>query len=288
MIHTILKICPCKVQAGIYIVATPIGNLRDITLRALDVLTHADIIACEDTRVSAKLLSNFSIKAKVVAYHDHNADKIRPKLFETVEQGKVVVLISDAGTPLVSDPGFKLVRDAVEAGWPVTPIPGACAPITALMGAGLPSDIFTFMGFLPTKEQAKKNILSNLTEGMGTVILFESPNRIEDTINIIAKVQPDSDVVVGRELTKKFEQFVRGNAIDVANEIGDMTKKGEIVLLIRVKDKEISTDGVEKMLKNALETMRLKDASTLVAESTGLKKKDVYKIALKIKEDIDG
>ena len=288
MTHTILKISPCKVQAGIYIVATPIGNLRDITLRALDVLAQADIVACEDTRVSAKLLSHFSIKAKTVAYHDHNADKIRPKLFEAVEQGKIVVLISDAGTPLVSDPGFKLVRDAVDSGLSVTPIPGACAPIAALMGAGLPSDIFTFMGFLPTKEQAKTNILSNLTESMGTVILFESPNRIEDTINIIAKVQPDSDVVVGRELTKKFEQFVRGNAIDVANEIGDMTKKGEIVLLVRVKDKEISICGVEEMLKTALETMRLKDASTLVAESTGLKKKDVYNIALKIKEDIDG
>ena len=229
MTHTILKLDSCKVPAGIYIVATPIGNLRDITLRALDILHSADIVACEDTRVSAKLLTAFGIDVKTVAYHDHNADKIRPKLFEAVKEGKVVVQISDAGTPLISDPGFKLVRDAVGAGISVVPIPGACAPITALMGAGLPSDTFTFMGFLSSKEQAKTDAFSALTEKMGTVLFFDSPNRIEHTIGILAQVHPDSEVAIGRELTKKFEQFVRGTAVEVLEQIEDMPKKGEIV-----------------------------------------------------------
>ncbi len=285
MTHTILKVEKCKVPAGIYIVATPIGNLRDITLRALDILHNADIIACEDTRVSAKLLSAYGIRAKTIAYHDHNANSVRPKIFEAVKDGKVVVQISDAGTPLISDPGYKLVADAVAEGINVFPLPGACAPITALMGAGLPSDIFTFMGFLPTKEQAKRNVLEDLKESLGTVIFFDSPNRISDTIKVVSDIHPGADVVIGRELTKKFEQFIRGTAIEVLNLIETMPKKGEIVVMLRVKDKEMSTDGVEELLEKALLTMRLKDASTLVAEQTGLKKKDVYKLALEIKDE---
>lgn len=272
-------------KAGIYLVATPIGNRQDITFRAVHVLTHCDAIFCEDTRISRKLLSSFSISTKIYSYHEHNGEKMRPKIYSAVQEGKRIALICDAGTPLISDPGFKLVQGAIKRGMAVVPIPGVCAPVTALMAAGLCSDRFIFLGFLPRKILARETLFQGLTTAMGTVIFFERPNRLEDTLRCLVKAHPTADVVVARELTKKFEHFIRGTARDVLQNIGAIPKKGEMVLLVCVKGDDHNMPDVDTLLLRALKVMRIRDAVAVVAPSTAMSKSDIYKRALRLVQE---
>ena len=205
------------IESALYIVATPIGNLGDITLRALNILQNVDAIACEDTRVTGKLLKHFDIKTKMIAYHEHNAEKQSPHILAMLGEGKSVALVSDAGTPLVSDPGYRLIKDAIAQDYKVVPLPGASAPITALSAAGLPNDAFLFAGFLPPKQAARRARLEVWAETQATLIFFESPRRIAATLQDAAHVLGSArQAVIARELTKLFETFRRASLEDLA------------------------------------------------------------------------
>ena len=275
----------------LFIVATPIGNLQDISLRALDVLKRADIIACEDTRHSGKLLRAHAITTPLMPYHEHNAEKQRPKILRMLGEGKHVALISDAGTPLISDPGFKLVEDARDAGLSVSPIPGACAAIAALSAAGLPSDRFLFCGFLPAKSAARRTALEEFRSLAATVMVYESPNRLVACLQDIASTLGSRKVVVARELTKQYEEFRNGSAaaLAAAFESGEATAKGEIVLLIAPPDahddaENLSDDEIDAQLRHAMQHGSLKEAAAIVAEATGRPKREIYQRALALKD----
>ncbi len=270
---------------GLYIVATPIGNLRDITLRALDVLQAADHVLAEDTRQTRKLLTAYNIEAELTAYHDHNVARALPKVMDWLENGKIIVQVSDAGTPLVSDPGFKLSRAAIEAGHDVFPVPGASAPMAALVGAGLPSDRFLFAGFLPSKSQARQTILQEFAGVKATLIFFESGNRIEKSLVDMQAVLGDRSAVIARELTKKYEEFRRGPFSELLEGVRETPPKGEIVVLIAPPEGEDKWDEatVDEALKECLEELGAKRASAQIAEVSGWPKRDLYQRALKLK-----
>lgn len=268
------------------IVATPIGNLRDITLRALDVLRAADVIYCEDTRHSMKLLRAHGIQTPLKPYHEHNAAKVRPGILQALQQGKHIALISDAGTPLISDPGYKLVQEAREMGLAVTPIPGACAAITALCAAGLPSDRFLFAGFLPPKTAARKAALEEIKHVQATVVLYESPKRIAACVKDVAEVFGARQIVVARELTKQYEEFRRGQAGDIAAAYeAEDSPKGEIVLLIAPGEASagLSDEQVAEQLRQAMQSYPVKEAAAMVAETSGRSKRELYQRALSLK-----
>ncbi len=271
-------------RAGLYIVATPIGNLRDITLRALDTLRAADVIMCEDTRVTRKLLGAYSIKGKLQSYNDHSDDGRRAAIVDMVAQGQAVVLVSDAGMPLVSDPGYKLVRDCVSAELPITTIPGANAPLCALQLSGLPSDQFSFIGFLPNKSKARKDFLRKWMSVESTLIAFESAQRLVDSLAAIEEVLGDRQIAVVREITKLYEEAKRGRPAELLEYYAEKGQpKGEIVLVIAPPvPQELSEEVVLEKIRNALNTMKTKDAATFVADRTGLKKNDLYALALKV------
>jgi 16S rRNA (cytidine1402-2'-O)-methyltransferase len=270
------------------IVATPIGNLRDITLRALDVLKHADLILCEDTRHSAKLLSAHGIGTATWAYHEHNAAVRRPQVIEKLESGQRIALISDAGTPLISDPGYKLVQEARQRGIAVTPLPGACAAITALCAAGLPTDQFHFIGFLPPKMAARRSRLEALRAIPGTLVFYESPQRILDTLIDAEAVLGEREAVVARELTKSYEEF-RGATLSalIARYRDEPTPKGEIVLLIGAAPADagqVDDEEIERRLRQAMADYPLKEAAGIVAEAIGRPKRELYQWALRLKD----
>ncbi|MFH1784238.1 MAG: 16S rRNA (cytidine(1402)-2'-O)-methyltransferase [bacterium] len=217
---------------GLYIVATPIGNLEDITLRALRVLKEADIIACEDTRRTRKLLSHYDIHTPLTSYYQHNRVTKGKILLEMLEQGKDVALVTDAGTPGISDPGFLIIKDAVGRGLDVVPVPGPCALITALVASGLPTNGFVFMGFLPRKKGKIKKELEKALESGKTVVFYESPYRIVSTLSILKDIPGDYKVVVAREMTKKFEEILRGRAEEILAVLGGRSIKGEIVVVV--------------------------------------------------------
>lgn len=272
-------------KAGLYLVATPIGNLGDITLRALSTLSRADIVYCEDTRHSAKLLQHFSIRAVTRPLHDHNETRELARVLGDLEQGKSIALISDAGTPLISDPGFKLVRECAAKGHAVTVIPGASAPIAALAASGLPTDSFYFAGFLPPKTAARRARLKALAQQPGTLIFFEAPPRLADSLGDMAEVLGDRDAVIARELTKLHEEFARASLPVLAAEMKVREVKGEIVILLGPpRQIEVSDDEIAASLETALETMSLKDAAKAVAEAAGTAKSRVYDIGLKLKD----
>ncbi len=275
-----------KITPGLYVVATPIGNLRDITLRALDVLHAANLILCEDTRITKRLLQAYDIHKPLMAYHDHNADKMRPKIMAALEEGQIVAQASDAGTPLVSDPGYKLVRDCIEEGHRIYPIPGASAPLAALTAAGLPSDRFLFIGFLPTKKKARMEFVAQESQSGATVICFESPKRLTSCLTDLAELWPDRQIVVARELTKLFEEFRRGTAQELADHYKEAgNPKGEVVLLLAPLKQEVTSESdVDQLLKEALVDNSLRDAAALVAEATGLPRKQIYKRALDLND----
>ncbi len=271
-------------KSGLYIVATPIGNLRDISLRALDTLRAADIILCEDTRVTRKLLSAYQIKARTQSYNDHSDSSRRGHIISMIAEGQVVVLVSDAGMPLISDPGYKLVVACEEAELPVTSVPGANAPLTALQLSGMPSDRFCFLGFLPNKSKARRDLLVEWKEARATLLAFESAPRLLKALVDVQEVMDDREVSVVREITKMYEEVKRGRASDlVAYYTENGLPRGEIVLVFAPpEDKAIGEDALNEMIRDALKTMRTKDAASFVAEKTGLKKNDIYALALEL------
>ncbi len=267
---------------GLYLVATPIGNLGDITLRALDVLALSDRVICEDTRVSGKLLEHFGIKKPLLPYNDHNADRQRGSIMQMLRDGGRVAFISDAGTPLVSDPGYKLVRECIGEGIAVTALPGANAPLTALQLSGLPSDAFSFIGFLPPKSAARKKHLSEWKNAPGTLIAFETAPRLYEALKDIHEALGEREVAVARELTKLHEEILRGPVSELIENFKEL--KGEIVLVIGRGEAEAMSDAdVEKELKKALKTMSTKEAAAVVAEISGRPRKEIYNIALSLR-----
>lgn len=270
---------------GLYLVATPIGNLGDMTLRALAVLARADVVYCEDTRHSRMLLTHFGIDRSLRAYHEHNADAERPRVLGELARGRVIALISDAGTPLVSDPGFKLVRDVIAAGHHVTCIPGASSVISAVAVSGLPTDRFHFAGFLPSREGQRNTRLTELGSISATLVLFEAPNRLAATLADIAEVLgPDREVAVARELTKRFEEVRRGTAAEVAAWAAAEPPRGEIVILVGPPvQREVTDEDIETALAAALPTASLKEAAKLVAAKLGIPRSRAYETGLRLK-----
>lgn len=277
-------------SAGLYLCAVPIGNARDVTLRTLDILASADVIAAEDTRTARKLMDIHGVPIgdrPMVAYHDHSNAAVRTRLLEAVRSGKSVAYVSEAGTPLVADPGYKLAADFRAADLPLTAAPGASAALAALTVSGLPSDAFHFAGFLPNASGARRKALEKLRDVEATVILYESPKRIHGILGDLCEVLgSDRDVALCRELTKKFEEVVTGTAEEVRDQISERSLKGEIVLLIgRAEGHATNEADVAEALVQAMQTMRLKDAATAVAGAMGLPRRDIYQLALKLKEE---
>ncbi len=271
---------------GLYAIATPIGNLGDVTLRALATLAAADLVACEDTRVTAVLLRRYGIAAKTVAYHEHNAARQRPKLLAMLAEGKSVALVSDAGTPLVSDPGYRLVVEAKAAGHAVTAIPGASAVMAALATAGLPTDAFLFAGFLPPKTAARTKRLAELARVPATLVFFESPQRLADSLADMAAVLGDRSAAVARELTKAFEETRNGTLPELAAAYAEgAAPKGEIVVVVGPPAEEsASAEDADAILASLIEDKSVGEAAAEAAALTGLPRRELYKRALQLKE----
>lgn len=272
------------VPRGLVIVATPIGNLADITLRALDTLRHVDVIACEDTRVTGRLLARYGIETPLIPYHEHNAARQRPILLDRLRRRETVALVSDAGTPLVSDPGFKLVREARDAGIPVTTAPGPSAPIAALVVSGLPSDRFLFAGFLPPKAGARQAALRELAEVPASLLFFEAAGRLAATLADMAAVLGPREAAVTRELTKLFEEVRHGTLPELAEHYAAAgAPKGEIVIVVAPpKPAEAAATDLDAALRRALADMSLRDAAAAVAAATGRPRREVYARALQL------
>jgi len=271
--------------AGLYVVATPIGNLKDISFRALNALAAADAVLAEDTRVTKTLLAHYGITTPLVAYHEHSNSAVRERMLLRLKEGQVLALVSDAGTPLVSDPGYKLVQAAIEEGLPVTPIPGPSAILTALVVSGLPSDRFFFEGFLPPKSAARRFRLAEIGPIPATLMLFESPHRLPDMLKDAADVLGDRPAVVARELTKLFETVRRGTLSSLAAQFAvEGPPKGEIVVLIGQSDRAVPEDEsaalIDARLREEMKTRSIKDATAIVAAETGQPKREVYGRAL--------
>lgn len=272
-------------QPGLHIVATPIGNLADITLRAIATLAAADIIYCEDTRHSRTLTTHLGIKTPLRSFHDHNADAATPEILAALAEGKRIALISDAGTPLISDPGYTLVRDALAAGHVVHAIPGPSAAITALSIAGLPTDTFLFAGFLPPKQQARRTRLAELEKIDATLVIYEAPQRIAVALRDMADAFTTRTVVVARELTKIHEEARRGIAADLARHFDEGEHRGEFVILVAppAATAAPSDAEIEHHVVAALRTMSVKDAARSVAETLKLPRSQIYDLALRLK-----
>ena len=267
--------------SGLYLVATPIGNLRDVTLRALEVLAAADLIACEDTRVSRKLLDHYGIATPLTPYHDHNAAQARPQLLARLAQGAAVALISDAGTPLVSDPGYKLVREARAAGASVTALPGASAVLAALAVAGLPTDRFFFEGFLPPKEGPRRKRIAELAPIPATLVLFEAGPRVAASLADLAAGLGAREAAICRELTKLFEEVRRGDLAMLAREAGAAGEpRGEIAIVIAPPQPREEANDLDALLRAALERLSVREAVAEIAAVTGRPRRPIYQRAL--------
>ena len=271
----------------LFIVATPIGNLNDITYRAVEVLKEVDVIAAEDTRHSGKLLSHYGINTKTTAFHDHNEKDKAQLLINWLKEGKNIALISDAGTPLISDPGYAIVNLCRAEGLQVTPIPGPCAAIAAVSCSGLPTDNFTFMGFIPVKQKARQDFFSKVNDLTGTAICYESPRRVVDSVTAIGEcLGLDTQVVLAKEITKTFETFKSGSVDELLEwlKADEVHQKGEMVLMIapKVVDKsDIPAPAIE-LLKSLKNELPLKKAAAVVASHYDLKKNDLYKLGLEL------
>ncbi len=271
---------------GLHVVATPIGNLGDMSLRALATLAAADAILAEDKRVTRPMLSHYGIATPLVAYHEHNAAEARPRIIERLVQGACLALVSDAGTPLVSDPGYKLVVDAVAAGVAVHGVPGASAVMAALVVAGLPTDRFFFEGFLPPKSAARRQRVAALAAIPGTLVFFESPRRVAETLEDLAAVLGPRDAAMARELTKHFETVRRGTLVSLAAELAaEEPPRGEIVLLVgpsREGADAPAAGDLDARLRAALAKHSVKDAASVVAAETGQPRRMVYARAIEL------
>lgn len=271
-------------DGGLYIVATPIGNLGDMTVRAATTLARANAILCEDTRVSRTLLARYAIKRPLRAFHEHNEEAEQVRVLAELEEGHVIALISDAGTPLLSDPGFKLVRAVVAAGHSVVALPGASAVLAGLTMSGLPTDSFFFGGFLPARQAARRARLEQLATVPASLVLFESPGRLAEALGDIAATLGSREVVVARELTKHFEEVRRGSAEELARDVGADGVKGEIVIVIAPPPpREASDDDIIAALRSEMERSSLRDAARIVADDLGAARSRVYQIGLKLK-----
>jgi 16S rRNA (cytidine1402-2'-O)-methyltransferase len=272
-------------RPGLHVVATPIGNAADITLRALAALKAADVIACEDTRVTAKLLARHRIERPLLAYHEHNAERIRPLLLARLRRGEAIALVADAGTPLISDPGYKLVRRAIEEGHFVTHLPGPSAALTALVLSGLPSDRFLFAGFLPAKRPARRRALAELAAVPTSLVFFESKGRLASSLSDMVAVLGDRPAAVARELTKVHEEVRRAALGTLARDYAASgPPRGEIVIVVGPPAAPAPMRAVlDEKLAAALARMSLKDASAAVALATGLPRREVYARALALK-----
>jgi 16S rRNA (cytidine1402-2'-O)-methyltransferase len=274
-------------SAGLYLVATPIGNLGDVTLRALETLAAADLVACEDTRVTARLLERYGIRTALTPYHDHNAAAARPKILARIRDGGAVALVSDAGTPLVSDPGYRLVRAAQDEGLAVTTVPGASAVLAALAVAGLPTDRFFFEGFLPPKDGARRARIAELARIPATLVLFESGPRIADALAALAEGLGDRTAAVCRELTKLHEEVRRDTLAALADAYAAGAEmRGEFVLVIAPPvTRAPSAEEIDELLRQALRTQTVKDAVGAVAAATGEPRAQVYRRALALAKE---
>ena len=272
---------------GLYVVATPIGNLGDITVRALATLAAAETVLCEDTRTSGKLMERFAIRTKLSPYHEHNAQKARPHILERLQQGATIALISDAGMPLVSDPGYRLVKEAVELGIPVTACPGPSAVLTGLALSGLPTDRFLFAGFVPQKQGERRRLFAEFEKLKATLIFFESPHRIVETLHDLATALPGRAVAVTRELTKLHEEVLRGQAQEIAAQLAARAAvKGEITLLVGppTEDEPVSDADIDIAINHALSTMPASKAASEVAKRFNANRADIYQRILSRKE----
>jgi len=280
-----------KPPAGLYLVATPIGNLGDITLRALEVLAGVDLIACEDTRITRRLTERYAITAQLTPYHEHNAASARPKLLERLAQGASVALVSDAGTPLISDPGFKLVREVCAAGHRVVALPGPSSVLTALSVAALPTDRFFFEGFLPPKQTARRTRLTELSRLDATLVIFESGSRVQETLADLASIMGDRDAAICREMTKLHEEISRGSLAELAQSAASLETRGEFVLVIgpQAEGSQIMTAAeVDDLLRDRLARDSVKDAVAHTVEVSGRPRREIYTRALELAKEIHG
>jgi 16S rRNA (cytidine1402-2'-O)-methyltransferase len=277
-----------KPVPGLYLVATPIGNLGDITLRALETLAGVDIIACEDTRITRRLIERYAISAQLKPYHDHNAEAARPKILQWLAEGAAIALVSDAGTPLISDPGFKLVREVCSAGHAVIALPGASSVLTALSVAALPTDRFFFEGFLPPKQTARRTRLAELARIEATLVLFESGNRVQDTLADLVDIMGAREAAICRELTKMHEEIRRGSLCELARGASELETRGEFVLVVGppAADARVMTEhALDDLLRSQLELGSVKDAVAHAVELSGRPRREVYARALELAKD---
>lgn len=276
--------------SGLYFIATPIGTARDITLRALDILTSADVLAAEDTRTLRRLMDIHGIALdgrRMVAYHDHNGVSARPKLLKALADGKSVAYASEAGTPLVADPGYQLGRAVTEAGYMVTAAPGPSAVLAALSVSGLATDAFFFAGFAPTSKGQRQSFLRSLADVPGTLVFYESPKRVHKMLGDLVEVYGETrDAVVARELTKKFEEVRRGSLSELVAELDGVTLKGEVVVLVaRGEASAFDEKDTDILLKEAMASGSLKDAVAQVVTTTGQPRRQVYQAALRLEKE---
>ena len=281
-----------KAVPGLYLVATPIGNLGDITLRALETLAGVDIIACEDTRMTRRLTERYAITAQLKPYHEHNAALARPKILERLAQGASIALVSDAGTPLISDPGFKLVREVCAAGHSVIALPGPSSVLAALSVAALPTDRFFFEGFLPPRETARRARLTELSRIDATLVMFESGNRVQDTLADLAGIMGDRDAAICREMTKLHEDIKRGPVSHLARSADTLETRGEFVLVIGppAGAAMMAADELDELLLNSLKRDSVKDAVAHAVELSGRPRREIYARALELakRRDAEG
>jgi len=280
-----------KAVPGLHLVATPIGNLGDITLRALATLAGVDIIACEDTRITRRLTERYAITAQLKPYHEHNAAVARPKILERLAQGGSVALVSDAGTPLISDPGYKLVREVCAAGFAVIALPGASSVLSALSVAGLPTDRFFFEGFLPPKQTARRARLAELSLVDATLVMFESGNRVQETLRDLSQIMGGRDAAICRELTKMHEEVTRGLLSELAPTADAMETRGEFVLVIGPPPAGAQTmakDEVDDLLRASLLRDSVKDAVAHAVKLSGRPRREIYARALELAREAKG
>ncbi|MEH2511474.1 16S rRNA (cytidine1402-2'-O)-methyltransferase [Nitrobacteraceae bacterium AZCC 1564] len=272
-----------KSAPGLYLVATPIGNLGDMTLRALETLAAVDIVACEDTRITRRLLERYSIKTTLWSYHEHNAAQARPKILEQLAQGASIALVSDAGTPLISDPGFKLVREVCAAGHAVTALPGPSSVLTALTLAALPTDRFFFEGFLPSKQTARRNRLAELARIDATLVMFEAGSRVRETLHDLRDAMGERDAAICRELTKLHEDVRRATISELASEAETLETRGEFVLVVGPPPADANVmdeAALDEILRSSLASGSVKDAVAHAVEVSGRPRREVYARAL--------
>ncbi|MEW6641151.1 MAG: 16S rRNA (cytidine(1402)-2'-O)-methyltransferase [Pseudomonadota bacterium] len=277
-----------KAVPGLHLVATPIGNLGDITLRALETLAGADVIACEDTRVTRTLLDRFGIRGTLKPYHEHNAAQMRPAILQQLAQGAAVALVSDAGTPLISDPGFKLVREAAAAGHKVITVPGASSLLAALTVAALPTDRFFFEGFLPAREGARQARIAELARLDVTLVLFESGHRVQDTLRDLAAGLGAREAAICREMTKLHEEIARGPLAELAATADERETRGEFVLVVgppAADAREMAQADIDTLLREALAQGSVKDAVATVVEASGRPRREIYARALELAKE---